>query len=321
MRELIQQLYETTFNVNRVAEDFLAVIEPKDRTVAAKWLEVLITGYNAGGIRGADLKEVKFYLGRHIQRGFEAKTDRFWHGKGGEGADPAFHDHVSSPMNLHDVISRKKKLDKLKPTTKLDDGFTVADVDPELIRLTRAAINAAWPVAMMVKSMKGKIIKGPKPLSPAKALAKAAALAKKDMKTCACCFRAIARVKNGKIADHGFTLGNYWGAGRAGSCPGMGFRPLEVSNDGLKYMIKQMTGRIRELKKELRSTPRAKTLEVKVGWGGKFDTLTPDDPRWPAAMKSQIYAIEAQLKIVERDLVTYKGHLRHWKEGYTGAHR
>ena len=313
MRGLVRQLRES-FDIHRAADEFMKHCVPHKRHDSAmRHLDKLIAGYQAGEIYNVDYKDAKDYLGRCVDEAWDAATGHFWHGKGGQGADSAFSDYVGFVSNLNDTIARKKKLDKLKPTTKISkygSAHTVKEVSPEYISVARQIINAAHPIAMLVKELKTKIVKGRKPNPEAQAR-RAAQLAKKDMKTCACCFRSIARLKNGKIADHGYSLPQRWA--KTASCPGYQFRPLEVSDDGLKYMVKMISRQISDTQAQLKRAPQLKTLTVRKGWGKQTEPITPDDPKWPAAFKSYVASLESQLKGLQGDLKTYETHLRNWK--------
>lgn len=312
MKDLIQQLQENSKDVDTLAAKFLAVVSPKRLNKAKEALGILLPAYVAGEIYGPEYKTAKDYLGWVIDDSWRAKSDRFWVGSGGDSAESAFQYHIGGPANMHEVLSFKKKLGKLKSTTKLSSGYQdykLSDVNPEYVRIAHEFADAAYPIALILKEMKSKVIKGKKP-NPEAIAKKAAALALKDMKTCACCFRSIAALKNGKIADHGYTL--HYGWGKSASCPGGMFKPLEVSNAGLKYMVEGISGRLVQLRSELSKSSSLQSL-VKKGYSGELETLTPDSPKWNKAHKSHVDAIEQDIKFNETSLANYKSRLAHWK--------
>jgi len=312
MKDLIQQLRENSKDVDTLAAKFLAVVSAKRMNKAKEALGILLPAYVAGEIYGPEYREAKDYLSWVVSESWRSKTDHFWVGKGGDNAEGDFMNYISGPSNMHEVLSFKKKLGKLKPTTKLSkySDYKLSDVNPEYVRVAHEFADAAYPIALILKEMKSKVIKGKKP-NPEAIAKKAAALALKDMKTCACCFRSIAALKNGKIADHGYTLHQGWG--KSASCPGGMFKPLEVSSAGLKYMVEGISGRLAQLKSELAKSGELKALTVKKGWGGELETLTPDSPKWNNTHKSHVHAIEKDIEFNESSLANYKTRLSHWK--------
>jgi hypothetical protein len=315
MRDLIEDLREATIghDLDKVNAAFLSITSAKRMNGAKAHLARLLAGYEKGEIYNVEYKDAKDFLGRVVEETWRERTDRFWVGKGGNNPESAFLDYLGSIHGLHDVLSRKKKLDKMKPTTKISKygtAYKVKDVNPEFINAAREIVNAAHPVALIVKELKTKVIKGRKP-NPAAAARKAAQLAKKDMKTCACCFRSIARLKNGLIADHGYTLPRQWM--KTASCPGRDFKPLEVSNEGLKYMVKQLKSRVEGLTSALAGIPKLKKLTRKKGWKGEVEVLTPDHPKWEQAVNLHRANLQQELKHTEDDLKSYQHKLDHWK--------
>ena len=318
MEALIESL-EESHNVDKIAADFMAIVDQKDKQSAHRWLSVLLAGYANGEIYNADYKEVKFNLGRDVERAWRSRTDKYWVGRGGDNPESSFLDLIGSPSNLTDILSRKKRIDKFKPTSKVPrygaDDWKGSDVDPGFVSAAYDVISAAYPVALIVKEMKSKVVKGRKPPSKEVQAKKAAALAKKDMKTCACCFRVIARVKNGKIADHGFTLNNYWGHGRSGSCLGREFKPLEVSNEGLKYMVKTLKARLKDLSKSKRTAPKLTSLYKKKGWSGKnLEKIGKDHPDWDRTMQMHMLNLDSDIKSTTNGLKDYEARLRVWQK-------
>lgn len=69
-------------------------------------------------------------------------------------------------------------------------------------------------------------------------------------KTCPCCFRGIALQPGGfTMAHHGYRRpGLGW---QTASCPGVRFRPLEVSSEGLQWLVSTMKDRVHKLEDAL----------------------------------------------------------------------
>lgn len=70
----------------------------------------------------------------------------------------------------------------------------------------------------------------------------------KDVKTCPCCFRAIA-VQGNTMAHHGYQRTGF--GFQTASCMGIHYRPLEVSDEGLRAMIRVLTKNIADLQTEM----------------------------------------------------------------------
>lgn len=317
MRDLIEELkdlQEATVgnDLDKIHAAFLSITPAKRMNTTKSALEKLLKGYEAGEIYNVDYKDAKDILGYAVRDTWRDRTNHFWAGRGGNNPESDFEWWVGSISGLNDVLSRKKKLDKAKPSTKISthSGRTFDSVDPAFVQAAREIIDAAYPVAVIIKELKTKVVKGRKPLSPEKAAAKAAQLAKKDIKTCACCFRPIARLKNGLIADHGYTLPQQWM--KTASCPGMRFQPLEVSDEGLKYMVDLLSKRVSALKTRIAGTSKLKTLQKQKGYKNVV-TITPDDPSWATELKAFKTSLEHDLKYTESTLSGFEDKLKNWK--------
>lgn len=70
----------------------------------------------------------------------------------------------------------------------------------------------------------------------------------KDVKTCPCCFRAIA-VQGKTMAHHGYQRTGF--GFQTASCMGIHYRPLEVSDEGLRAMIRVLTKNIADAQTEM----------------------------------------------------------------------
>lgn len=88
-------------------------------------------------------------------------------------------------------------------------------------------IVAKWqPIADKFKTLKPMIQKGRKPSTDPR---KTPQRTFENTGTCACCGKNV-KMKDGKMVDHGFSLSYGF---RNGNCFGVGFRPIEVSDEGL----------------------------------------------------------------------------------------
>lgn len=125
-------------------------------------------------------------------------------------------------VSMHDVIGW--------PITALNKLRKIKGHDPVMDEMKKDLDQLA-PIALMYKEVKPYVVKGrvpsgkpPAPENP-----------NKRVRTCGCCFRAIATSKDGTMAHHGYQRpGDGW---QTASCPGIHFKPLEESNAGHDHMV------------------------------------------------------------------------------------
>lgn len=122
------------------------------------------------------------------------------------------------------------------------------------------------PVCPLINEVKPLIIKGRKPAENPSVNARTI----ENTGTCGCCNRNIKLYGNGRIWDHGFEIvgrGRGWNGGYGqkveGSCFGVGYEPIEVSNkvwiDMLAQMeknLEQLPARIESLKASLKNAEK-----------------------------------------------------------------
>jgi hypothetical protein len=321
-------LYMTNAKLDKIAADFLTIVPANRLERATVALHAVLTAYADGEIYNTVFKDAKETLGWCIDESFKAKTRLFGSWKedspylAQREANNDFSWHLGFVSNLHNTISLANKLAKLKPTTTISkhNGTKASEVSPDYIQVAQEFADATQPLALLFKELKPMIVKGRKP-NPEAIARKAAELAKKDMKTCGCCFRTIARLQTGlrHIADHGFTLpyqGQGWG--RQGGCPGSRFAPLEMSNDGLVYMVEGLTDQAACIKTAQEAAPEKKSFTVKKNyWGKETVEVTPDDPSFPRLLSEYVRGLEKDLEFTKTELVRYTQLLAEWKPTHT----
>lgn len=174
----------------------------------------------AGGIRKADLDAIRGTLGRAAEEAWKRTVQEpyFWMGKWESQPQPIrdlYNDIMIS--SLHDCLSARRKIDR-------------AGLDGPVIAAMDAVLAEAMPLAEAVRDLKGHVVKGraPNPNPPRDN-------PDKETGTCSCCFRGIAVVPSGHMAHHGYQRP---GTGeQTPSCAGIRFRPLEVSVEGLEWLV------------------------------------------------------------------------------------
>lgn len=295
----------TFADLDAVASGFLSITPAKRMDRVKNALHILLQGYTAGEIYNAEFKDLKMVVDRAFEDSYNERVRvSYWIGDAHDVRNPdyAVYDALGYANGVRNAIAMSKKLAKMKPAERA--------TCQKQWDIAKDFIDATLPLAQVLEILKTKTVSGRKPLSPEKAAVKAAQLAAKDLKTCACCFREIARYPNGLIADHGYTLPPSWG--KTASCPGRKFRPLEVSDDGLKYMVDLLTGRCAEIEKAIAALPNRTTLLVQ-SYGKKHEAIGPDDPRWKKTYDATLSEFQDDLKYTTKSLKQFEQRLASWK--------
>lgn len=291
-------LLETTADVDKMAADFLAHIPAKRHDIARKALEKILPIYAGGGsIFNVDLESAKKVLNRSFEDGFDALDNKLSYSDRSE---------LGFGLSLHSIPSLIKKLNGKGPK---DGGW---EATPEHLEKVKQFMAAMLPISLALSTLKKQVVKGKKPLPPEKAAAKAAQLALKDIKTCACCFRPIATLPNGLIADHGYTIPHPGRKG--GSCPGRKFRPLEVSSDGLKHMIEMFETWIASTQKALKEAPqKTKILKKSYSTKASNEVVEKGSPEWDHLYKQYVTDLMNSLERDQEQLKKFINVLTNWK--------
>lgn len=164
-------------------------------------------------------------------------------------------------------------------------------------------LKEALPLCLTVMSLKTKTIKGRTPSEPAKVNPN------KVVMTCPCCFHQIAKAKNGKMVHHGYQRpGNGW---QTSSCPGIRFKPLEESLEGLLWIIDETKKQLIKTQNLFDNKDSIETLIVVVrkvskqikkgeeGWKTRFDQRVRD-------LEYEIKSLTRQVKYLEEVLLVWK---------------
>lgn len=289
-------------------------------------------------IYNVDFKDAKYWLDRAVEEAWKEQVRKpyLW-GRGGDNAESDLDMHIGSVHNLNDVIARAKKLATCKPTTKLGQGGrTFQDVNPECVAAIRNVLDAALPIALMVKELKSQVVKGRKPSKPSEA--KLEALAKEAAKmTCPCCFRAMV-VKDGKIVRHGWKeaggrrAGQYGNTWHMGECFGVGYEPYEVSDLGTRKFKEYLEGVLVQEEKgleNLKARPAKlhyqKRVRRNMRWETEMVTVEDDgqplersysssEPTYADVLLDAIYRQEQKLKALRSDIATLTTAIEQWKK-------
>lgn len=260
-----------------------------------KAVYAIADGVASGSIRNIVLKDAKDTLSRAVDAGWEkAVEDPFFFAGRYQQQPEAVYTFYSSftVMYLHDMLAVSKKLAK----TKLEGAA---------IDAMRTFAAEALPLAEAVASLKDKVIKGRAPSTgPAKPVNP-----NKIVKTCPCCFRQIA-VTDGTMAHHGYQRpGHGW---QTASCPGIRFKPLEVSDEGLVWLVGATEKRLSDLRSDLGAADTYTTLPYRLA-SRQIVQIDPTDTRWPRTLAIYKANLESDIRFVEADLSHLRKRLEEWR--------
>jgi hypothetical protein len=290
-------------DADAIAARFLALAGPKTHDRTERALRVILEGYTRGALYNADYEKAKFTLSSAVDTIWHLQFHPYLRGQRDETAAAriVYELHL---MGLHDCLAAAKKYPQLRAAEP--------DVDPAFEQHIEAFFAATVPLALIMKALKGHLIKGRQP-NPAAEAKRAARLADQTRRTCPCCFRNIAVLDyNGLMADHGYTLPSHWY--KTGSCYGLRFPPLERSNAGLHFMINLLTQQISDIQEAQRRVPELTSLTVQSGFrGDPPQKLVPGDPGWARALDRHVHGLERDLQHARSARAEFEQRLATWQ--------
>lgn len=261
-------------------------------------LQAINDGIQASSIRNVVLKEAKETLSRAVNDAYKTYiSEVFFYGGKWENLSKEvveLYDSVNV-HGLHDVIAASKRVNK----STLQDPAVVA---------MRTFLNEALPLAEAVASLKDKIVKGrvlnePKPVNP-----------NKIIKTCPCCFRKIA-VVGATMAHHGYERPQIgW---QTPSCYGVRFKPLEVSNEGLVWLIGVVKSRFDKVTELLSKKDSLTELTIQVRIArNKYDTqvVKKGETRWFREFDIYSSRLKYEFDGLKKELASLQDVLANWKQ-------
>lgn len=258
-----------------------------------RWMDVLATGHAAGQIRNVEYQDAKSAVSRAVEAAWkEIRGLHFNNGRWDRLPLEVRHlDNTVNVYGLHDVLAAHKRLQHSK-------------LDHVAVQEMRAFVAEVHPLAMAVAALKASIVKGrapstgpSKPTNPNKVI-----------KTCPCCFRKIA-VVHGRMAHHGYQRpGGGW---QTASCPGIRFKPLEVSSEGLEWMIANFK---EHLVGSQRAWRRRDTLDmILVNRRSGVQKVTPDMSEWDQEFRIWCANTESEIRSLQSHIERYTTILEAWK--------
>lgn len=260
-------------------------------------LAEIAAGVEAGAIRNVVLNDAKSTLANNIDDAWGKHVTEPFFASGNYQQQPEAVQLLGLSIHiwgLHDVIAASKKLDKTTATGPAVDAM-------------RAFCAEALPLAQAVAALKDKAIKGraPNP-EPAKV-----ANPDKVVKTCPVCFRPIA-VRGSTMAHHGYKRPHEgW---QTASCPGIRFKPLEVSSEGLQWLIGALRARLAECEVAYSNRDSKDSLRVRTGGtNSKMEIITPDSPHWASHFRAFVSNLQAEINHLHHTVPELDTKLANWK--------
>lgn len=256
-------------------------------------IRAIVTGVASGSIRNVTLNKAKDRISRTVYDGWRAHVSaRFTHDGKWQDLPRESQELDNSIMilGLHDMIATSKKLAKTKATGPMVDAM-------------REFVNEALPLAEAVKSLKSKVVKG---RAPSEAPAKPEN-PDKIIRTCPCCFRAIA-VRGGRMAHHGYERpGDGW---QTASCPGIRFKPLERSKEGLEWITTATKEELATVQLAYKS--RAKLTTLMIMEGRKPVEITKESPKWDREFRYHVSKLESRIGNLKYAVKQFEAKLGEW---------
>lgn len=258
-------------------------------------LETLNKALDEGKIRNVEMKDAKGYASDLASDAWRLKV-----------SDPfvtagKYQSLQLDVMALYDSIT----FAGIHSLTAIEKKLAKSTIDHPCVAAMKQWLVEMMPLNKAIESLKPHIVMGRAPSTgPAIPVNP-----NKDVKTCPCCFRAIA-VVSGTMAHHGFKRPGHGQQTR--SCAGIQFKPLELSPDGLHYMLKA-----HQNGKEAAEASLAKKDEIKCFTTTNFKRqeikVYPGDLKFDQEMKGFIYGLERDIRYHTRDIEMFEERIASWK--------
>lgn len=266
-----------------------------DRIRAA--IDLFRDGIAAAGIRNVDFQEAKSRLGRALEQAWERQVGApFFHaGRWAEQPEPVQALNQScNPHSLHDLLSVAKRLE-------------ASDAAGPAVDAMRALTAEVLPLAEAARELKGLVVKGrapapPKPVNPDQIRG-----------TCSCCFRDTAVIDTGRMAHHGYQRpGDGY---QSASCAGVRFPPLEVSTEGLEWLIWSTSEKLGTDRERLSRRDEMTTITYEAHEKGKLvpRKVSRGEEGWDKTFRAWTRMMEHAVQSGERLLDHLEGELETWR--------
>lgn len=266
-----------------------------DRIRAA--IHLFRDGLAAGGIRNVDYQEAKSRLGRALEQAWERQVSApFFHAGRWEAQPEPIRalNNICNPSSLHDLLAVAKRLQSSDATGPAAEAM-------------RALTVEALPLAEAARELKGMVVKGrapapPKPVNP-----------DQQRGTCSCCFRDTAVIETGRMAHHGYQRpGDGY---QSASCAGVRFPPLEVSTEGLEWLIWSTSEKLGADRERLSRREEMTSITYETHEKGRLvpRMISRGEEGWDKVLRAWTRMMEHAVQSGERQLDHLEGELETWR--------
>lgn len=255
-------------------------------------------GLEQQAIRKVELDDAKRALGLAFEKAWEREVAApFFHAGRFEQQPQEVRDLYwsMSASSLHGAISMQKKLDK-------------AGLQGPVAEAMSRVLAEALPLAEAAAELKPLVVKGRAP-NPAPPPPKEH---KNGTGTCSCCFSGIAITDAGRMAHHGYRRPG-WGV-QTSSCEGVRFPPLEVSTEGLEWLIETRRSDLERTGARIEALPDLGVIHSmqKTRAGHVRRVTHPGDPDWDRMKASYARELEQRREALTRDVAFLQEELGKW---------
>jgi hypothetical protein len=129
--------------------------------------------------------------------------------------------------------------------------------------------------------------------------------------TCSWCRRTIAITKDQRMAHHGYERPG-WGV-QTSSCGGINYKCLQVSDEGLRAMLKWYVESLANHRKQLAELPRKTEIVREDPYSGNPKTYTPSDPKWAVVVGEVRNGLQSTIRQLEQNIPILENEIRNWK--------
>ena len=266
-------------------------------------IELFRGGLATGGIRNMDFQDAKSRLGRALDQAWEYHVSSpFFHAGRWEAQPKPVQalNRACNPSSLHDLLAVAKRLDTSEVTGPAIDAM----------RMLTAEV---LPLAEAAREMKGLVVKGrapapPKPVNPDQVRG-----------TCSCCFRDTAVIDTGRMAHHGYERPG--GGYQSASCAGVRFPPLEVSTEGLEWLVWSTSEKLGADRERLGRRDEMNTIIYEAHENGRLvpRTIRQGEERWDKVLRAWTRMMEHAVQTGERQLDHFEKELETWRARHAPA--
>ncbi len=257
-----------------------------------------------------DFNDMKFYFSKHLGTASKAAQNIYLDNSPRDAGGNRVNFKNGALNELYYFHPQTNSFGKL--SRLLDTAVKNSDSSPEETAIIDAydMVFAHFsPIAVKLNELKKYVVKGRKPSDdPTKTPARTI----DHTGTCPACGRNI-KLESGAMVAHGYEISGGW---RNGSCFGVGYPPIEVSDEGVKALLAFCEKRVASLTKSIDNLPNINTfmIEVREKSGNiKSVSVGPDDPRFHAALHREDQALKGNRAMVMFEIKACERKLSGWK--------